>query len=288
MKYHTISEKKQAQIDAFIKEPFKVGNIITIPECELERYSVARDKSCEIIKVDGDEITLTYEYGRGNPTKTFTRKHLKSVYKEVQSHNIGATPIDPDDRLRRVQATNFSLDSILFQIDAFEDRNRYYTIEELPVAECNWNPFIYDKNGKKKYYQRGFVWSVKEKQLLIDSIYNNIDCGKIVIRKRGWQELEKMAKKGERELSFNDIVDGKQRLNAVISFMKDEFPDSLGNYYGDLSYMSQNMFLNHQLFSYSELPENTPDEDILKLFLRLNFAGIPQSQEHINYVKSLL
>ena len=61
-----------------------------------------------------------------------------------------------------------------------------------------------------------------------------------------------------------------------------------GNYHKDLSDQAQRRLLNHQLFSYAELPENTPDVEILRQFLRLNFSGVPQSQEHLEYVKSLL
>ena len=61
-----------------------------------------------------------------------------------------------------------------------------------------------------------------------------------------------------------------------------------GNYFDDLSKNAKSKFSNHQLFSYSELPEGTTDEEVLRQFLRLNFAGVPQSREHINFVKDLL
>ena len=44
-------------------------------------------------------------------------------------------------------------------------------------------------NGKKSYYQRPLVWELEDKQLLIESIYNSVDCGKILIRLKGWEEL---------------------------------------------------------------------------------------------------
>ncbi len=96
-----------------------------------------------------------------------------------------------------------------------------------------------------------------------------------------------MQAKGETDLSWNDIVDGKQRLNALVGFINNEFTDSYGNYYADLSNSSQHDVTNHQLFSYAEMPDNTKDEDVIKQFLKLNFTGVPQSREHIDFVKSL-
>ncbi len=153
---------------------------------------------------------------------------------------------------------------------------------------CNWNPYIYGKDCSKYYYQRPFVWSVEDNQLLIESIYQGIDCGKILVRKHSWKSIEKKANNGETELSFKDIVDGKQRLNAVKGFLLNEYPDLRGNYFNDLSFVAQNKITNNQLFSYSEMGEDVNDETVLKQFLKLNFAGVPQSKEHIEFVKSLL
>ena len=105
---------------------------------------------------------------------------------------------------------------------------------------------FFGKNGEKLYYQRDLCWSLEDKQNLIDSIYNGINLGLILIRKREWSEIEKLRKSGETELAFNDIIDGKQRLNAIKEFLHEEFPDSNGNFYSDLSTLAQNKFMNHQ------------------------------------------
>ena len=62
---------------------------------------------------------------------------------------------------------------------------------------------------------------------------------------------------------------------------------ALENYFGDLSNYSQHKFTSHHLFSYAELPDNSKDIDIINQFLKLNFCGIPQSKEHIEFVKSI-
>ena len=87
------------------------------------------------------------------------------------------------------------------------------------VNELNWNPYIYNRDNIKEYYQRPFCWTLEDNQLLIESIYNGIECGRILVRLRGWKFLENLSTTDETELAFKDIVDGKQRLNAIKSFM---------------------------------------------------------------------
>ena len=52
------------------------------------------------------------------------------------------------------------------------------------------------KDGNKEYYQRDFCWTIKDKQLLIDSIYNQINCGQILVRKRSWQHMKEEVENG--------------------------------------------------------------------------------------------
>jgi len=102
--------------------------------------------------------------------------------------------------------------------------------------------------------------------------------------------LQQKADAGETELYFSDVIDGKQRLNAIHEFVNNKFCDSVGNYYEQFSKKAQHLFLDHQLFAYGEIDSRrvSSDEDILTQFLKVNFAGVPQSLEHIEYVKSLL
>lgn len=200
--------------------------------------------------------------------------------------------VDPfptiEDHLER---HDFCLGSILFDLDLLPERKREnkdsYVMHGILVKEVNLNPFVYLPSGKKKYFQRDLCWLLKQKQGLIQSIYQGIDCGKILTRKRGWDELEDMAKHGETELAFRDLIDGKQRLSTISSFYKNEFPDKYGNYYRDLSRKAKLKFNNSTLFSYSSLPERSSDESVLRQFLKLNTEGTPQSPEHLKFVSRL-
>ena len=256
---------KQQLIQEYLEEPLKIGEHIKI------KGHGSRDKNRWGITKVVDIIDGIPYIGDRQPVTEEWKKW---------TGEIGADPFDKS--FDRIQSINFQLESILFQLFK-EDK---YDIEGTPISASNFNPFVF-VNGEKKYYQRPLCWSLKDKQLLLESIYNNVDCGKIVVRNRGWEELRKLQKEGH-ELAWKDVVDGKQKLHAIKSFMDGEYPDLHGNYFEDLSDQAQRRLTNNQLISYSELPEKTTDEEVLKQFLRLNFSGVPQSQEHLDYIKSLL
>ena len=123
---------------------------------------------------------------------------------------------------------------------------------------------------------------------MIESIYRGIDCGKIVVREHDFVEVEKKMKSGDMEIAFYDIIDGKQRLNALYGFLTDEFPDKNGKYYSDFSSLAKRKFDDITCFTLARMGKNTTDEDIIKVFLLVNFAGKQMSSEHLDYVGKIL
>lgn len=290
MREEPVSAKRQALIDAKNNSPLSVGERISVFEKAVSSF-VRNEKNtvtCTIHELKGKNILVFVGTERERTKNTEIKKITKEDIASRELYYIGANPFD--ETFDHIRPVAFTLDSILFHLDVLGVKRadgKPYQVQGIDVMEANWNPYIFDKDGKKQYYQRPLVWTLEDKQLLVESIYQNIDCGKILVRKRSFKELEELAAKGEKEFAFQDVVDGKQRLNAVGSFIKGEFADAHGNYYGDLSYSSQRKFTNHQLFSYAEMPEETKDADVIRQFLKLNFAGVPQSKEHIEFVKSL-
>lgn len=279
-----ISDKRQKLIDALNASEIKIGDTII---AKLPNSNKTDGTLCIVKSINMGMLTL-----KRSDSSVYNKNYTITLADMIgrQTVNVGANPFDEsNDNVRPVA---FTLSSVLFNLDVLGEKRgtgairEKFKMEGIAVSDLNWNPYIY-KNSKKEYYQRGFVWTIKDKQLLVESIYQGIDCGKLLVRKRGWKELEQMAAAGETELSFNDIVDGKQRLNAIKEFIEEKFADLHGNYYGDLSALSQHKLTDHQLFSYSELPENTQDASVIRQFLKLNFTGVAQSAEHINFVKSL-
>lgn len=274
-----ISKKKQKLINEFLNSPLQVGERIS----SIKRSGYAQSKTDYIIvEIDGSLLKVKQTNTRHSNVETIDVVDIDGRYGIWE---VGSNPFN--EKFYDIRAISYSLDSVLFTLNILGNKREKYDINGIPIMEFNWNPFVYNKYGKKQYYQRDFVWSEDDNKNLIESIYQGIDCGKILVRNRGWDELKEMQSKGETELSFKDIIDGKQRLNAIRGFIMDEFKDKYGNYFSDLSAKSQHLFVNHQLLSYSEMPENTSDSDVLHQFLRMNFAGIPQSKEHLEFVKSI-
>jgi hypothetical protein len=259
---------KQEKTESFKSESLKIGDIIYVQGLESSNKQSWHSSTKVVDIVDNIPYIL-----RHNKISKVTEEWSKNtIY-------IGVDPFK--NAYEKIQSINFSLESIIYQL--YKDDK--YDIKGSLIKSSNLNPFVFVK-GQKQYYQRPLVWNLMDKQLLIESIYNGVDCGKILVRNRGWKELEELQKEGH-ELSWKDVVDGKQRLSAIKEFIDGGFCDIEGNYYYDLSDVAQRRLTSHQLFSYSELPEDTPDNEILKQFLKLNFAGVPQSKEHLEFIKSL-
>lgn len=150
----------------------------------------------------------------------------------------------------------------------------------------NFDPYVIDKDGNRQYYQRGLVWSLEQKQLLIDSVYNGIEIGKFILRYRSWDDL--CAEMLENGHGYNfSCVDGKQRLNALIEFVCNQFKDSKGYYFKDLSDAAKRSFFGYGKLALGKMDENTKDSDVVEVFLTLNFTGTPMSKEHIQFVQSI-
>ena len=167
--------------------------------------------------------------------------------------------------------TGFSLRDCQFHHDKDKDGKE--------VLECDFDPWFLDKDGNKTYFQRGLVWNDDDKRSLIDSIYHGINIGAFVIGRRSYEA-------GVRHGSFHDIIDGKQRLNAIIEFGQGKFADSYGNYWNDLDDLAQRTFWNYNKQTLAIVEDPSP-ELIKRIFLTVNYTGKPMSKEHIEFVKSI-
>lgn len=76
-------------------------------------------------------------------------------------------------------------------------------------------------------YQRKLVWSVEEKQQLIDTVLKGYPIPLFLLG-------EKKDDKGD---AYYEIIDGMQRLNAIMSFIENEF--SFNNQYFDINELSR-------------------------------------------------
>lgn len=125
-------------------------------------------------------------------------------------------------------------------------------------------------------YQRDLVWTMEQKQELIESMFDHVDLGKFVLIDLEYKE---------NRATF-EILDGKQRLNALVGFVSDEF-DHHGVKFSQMS-RSDRYFFQEYPVSLARVPEKSLTwEQRLNLFLRLNTTGTPQSTEHLALVRRL-
>jgi hypothetical protein len=275
-----MGNKRDNAIIEFLKTPITVGEIVSVRGLGLQNKTLMGNHTeiIEICKTGDVNDIIVKEYGNLIKVKVDDyQRSTKHIGENVISHPKS-----------RINILNYDIESIAYRLKLRDNYVKYETISGIKVAEVNWNPYVINKEGVKEYFQRGFVWNLEQNQNLIESIYSNIDCGKILVRHRKWTELEGMIKIGlTEELSFYDIIDGKQRLNAIRGFLDDEYPDHLGNYFSDLSINSQHAFNMSMLFSYSEIDGDVSDSYIISQFLKLNFMGVPQSKEHLDFVREI-
>lgn len=84
-----------------------------------------------------------------------------------------------------------------------------YTVNDIFVD------YLRDQFYVNRRYQRKLVWDLKEKSLLIDSMLKHIPLPAVLLVKFDLPE--------ENRSGIMEIVDGMQRLNAIVSFIMGEF-----------------------------------------------------------------
>lgn len=125
-------------------------------------------------------------------------------------------------------------------------------------------------------YQRGYEWTLEDKQKLIDSIFKNVEIGKFAFIHNGYKHDSPY---------LYQILDGKQRLNAILEFYENRFTYN-GLYFYQLSLRDQHWFERYPI-TVAEAQDLTR-EQILRYFLNLNTGGRQISMEHLAKVALML
>ncbi len=126
-------------------------------------------------------------------------------------------------------------------------------------------------------FQRRNVWLPAAKSYLIDTIIRGKPIPKIYIRTRLDPETKK---------SIREVVDGQQRLRAILEFIKDGFKISkvhnteLGNKsFSELPQEVQNEILKYELSV--DLLNDASDAEVLDIFARLNTYTVTLNQQEL-------
>lgn len=130
-------------------------------------------------------------------------------------------------------------------------------------------------------YQRKAVWNEKAQSYLIDTIIRGLPIPQVFIR----QKIDTQLRKTTRE-----IIDGQQRLRAILKFYKDELPimrihnaELAGKIYSDLSEDEKLSFLDYQIPV--ELIKSADDNVIYDMFMRVNTNSVTLNRQELRNAK---
>jgi uncharacterized protein with ParB-like and HNH nuclease domain len=128
-------------------------------------------------------------------------------------------------------------------------------------------------------FQRGHVWTEEKQIAFVEFCLKGGDSSRIIIFNHpNWMN----SFKGEMVL-----VDGKQRLEAVRKFLRNELSIFDGNFFKDFD--NAKMLLRssgaYLTFAVNNLETR---QDVLEWYLELNSGGVVHTSEEINKVKELL
>lgn len=127
------------------------------------------------------------------------------------------------------------------------------------------------------FFQRRAVWSEKARSYLIDTILRGLPLPKIYMR----HQIDPKTRK-----SIREIVDGQQRLRAILDFLEDGFkvlkthnPEYGGLYYSELPKHLQDEFLKYEISA--DLILGSEDELVLDIFARLNTYTVKLNKQEL-------
>jgi hypothetical protein len=119
-------------------------------------------------------------------------------------------------------------------------------------------------------YQRGSgIWPAGPSAYFIDTILENYPCPKIYM----YEYLDPNRREMRKE-----IVDGQQRISAIIRFLKNEFPLGSEGRFAGLRFQDLEDDMQLELFSYSvsvDVIRNARRSEILQMFRRMNAYTLP-------------
>jgi hypothetical protein len=216
----------------------------------------------------GDEV----DYGNWEEVR------VEGIYDEGMIYKLSA--LHPKVRGKRLpgRCTIFRDWMGIYQIN--KDVH-FYKKDRLPIHISNmtigslfYKAFGYgcDMNPD---YQRGNVWDDKDKESLLDSIFNHIRIGTFCFNSKPFNEND----------TGCEIIDGKQRMTTLIDFRLDKFRYR-SKLWSELHPRERSHIREYNI-GIIELQEASKKE-IYEYFLKLNTGGRAQDPNHINHVKELL
>lgn len=231
----------------------------SVPACRVlnvgDKVEVGNLKACVVVELSEDGRFVLVEYtsvdnNYGNPITTEGSMNVWPWY-EVFA-------------LDQIEPTRFTTDRL---------RPTFIQSDLSSLLSTSLNRGVIDNPD----YQRGYVWTLEDKQRLIASVMAERNIGNFLFVQYDYAVHEgKLV-----------ILDGKQRLNALVEFYTGRYAFE-GKFYHQLSRIDRTRFEDLRV-AYAYLDgQRMSRAALLEMFLEMNVGGVPQSEEHLNMVRELL
>lgn len=126
-------------------------------------------------------------------------------------------------------------------------------------------------------FQRRAIWSLAARSFLIDTIMREMPIPPIYLR---------LTQDEDRSHSVNEVIDGQQRIRAVLDFIDGNFAlsGSLDSPYKGMSFDDLESVDQDKIYNYSfncEIFSGLNDQDVLTIFERLNTHSISLNAQEL-------
>ena len=123
-------------------------------------------------------------------------------------------------------------------------------------------------------YQRKYVWTLDDKERFLESVFTGRHLGSFLFIK-------------EKHPNPDVLFDGKQRMNTLLELISSVLPYK-GVYWHEMEHADRHSALNRSV-QFAELDAAVYSKaDLLEIFLEVNAAGVPQTEEHLATVRAML
>lgn len=186
------------------------------------------------------------------------------MYYNMQKRTLKLIDVAVPFRFRMNKRTSL----VVYLSELLDDRYRY---------EIDWDVYLptYGVN-----LQRPFVWNEHQKSELIISILEEIPIPPLSVIFYDHKIFK--------------IIDGKQRLSAMIGFLKGEFPITFNGekyYFEDFDKESKLRVAHYNPIAdiaYEYPDELISDDEKIRWFLYVNYSGTPQNHDYLNNLSKLI
>ena len=239
---------------------WKVGDKVMLPDPSFDNGVITKIINERLVRVAGIR-TLANSL---NPKRKVEVTAIANTLKPADG-KYGKTSIHERKRFGHLvewNGTDIEIVDVNYPVD------RYY--EWYANGQLDLNPD----------YQRGLVWTLKQKQAYIMALLKE---------KVKLQTVLILTKTREREDCF-EVLDGKQRLNSIFEFIDNVYPLETGEYFDDLSEKDMNaitepLSIMKRIYCYDT---EVPLDFKLAYFLEINALGTKMSDEHLEKVEKEL